>query len=119
MSNPESEKPTVRSGQHPGSPESRESIETFPLRTKPPGKVGLANEVRPGLGTRAVDAKTGQSLGDSKKPASDGSTKDNRNLDQPLRQPPAEPHEPSEQDSDSLAQEQQRSSGVSGHSGGT
>lgn len=35
-------------------PESAGSRETFGQRTKRPGRVGLANEARPGLGTRAV-----------------------------------------------------------------
>src|SRR5688572_21137583 len=40
-------------GSKRGKPESPESRETFPHRTDKPGQVGLANEARPGLGTRA------------------------------------------------------------------
>ena len=36
-------------------PELPGSRETFPERTKKPGEAGLANEARPGLGTRAEE----------------------------------------------------------------
>src|SRR4051812_37492978 len=38
-----------------GAPESQASRQSFPERTKRPGSVGLANEARPGLGTRAAN----------------------------------------------------------------
>lgn len=81
-------------------------------RTTRPGHAGLANEVRPGLGTRAEtredEGKDGASLKapDVQRAASDGG--------QTTKRP-----EPREQRSDSLAQEQQRSTGVSGMSSGT
>jgi hypothetical protein len=112
MNNPSSEKPTARSGQHPGAHESPESLETFSSRTKRPGKVGLANETRPGLGTRAREnPKTGRPEATPEERAA--------SVEGDVPHPPEARPEPSEQDSDSLAQEQQRDTGVSGHTGGT
>src|SRR4051812_18072030 len=64
MNTPKAKNKTVRSGQHPGEPESPATLATFPQRTKRPGQVGLANEARPGLGTRAADENP-----DEQKPA--------------------------------------------------
>ncbi len=68
-------------------------------RRRRPGEVGLANEARPGLGTRAAGREAGAPAGGAAIP--------------PVRRPA-----PREQDSDSLAQEMQRSTGVSGHTSG-
>jgi hypothetical protein len=99
---------------HGGAPESAPSRKTFPERTKKPGRVGLANEARPGLGTRADDADPADIPAHPPKEAASRS------------KPKATPHgyeeptpEPREQPSDSLAHEQERQTGVSGHSGGT
>lgn len=78
-------------------------------RTQRPGEAGLANENRPGLGTRT--AHTDQPLSrekpvDVQRKASDQG--------QTTKRP-----DPREQRSDSLAQEQQRSTGMSGMSSGT
>ncbi len=83
-----------------------------------PGEAGLANENRPGLGTRgdlvtieSESEKSGQSGGaaggktDTQRAAARQATKDSR-------------PSPREQDSESLEQEQQRSTGMSGQSGG-
>lgn len=95
-----------------GAPESRGSRATFPKRTKKPGKAGLANEVRPGLGTRADYADPSPI---PNRPPKEAKSKS---------KPEATPHgyeeprpEPREQPSDSLAHEEERSTGVSGHSG--
>jgi hypothetical protein len=97
-----------------GAPESRGSRETFPKRTKKPGSAGLANEVRPGLGTRADYADPS--------PIPDQPPKEATSKSKPEATPRGyeEPRkEPREQPPDSLAHEQERSTGVSGHSGNT
>jgi hypothetical protein len=117
MKNQNPDKKTAHSGQRPGAQESSESIATFPLHKKRPGQAGLANEVRPGLGTRGTDADPREN-----EPAERGvasNAKKRRLADTPLPIPPERQSAPSEQDSDSLAQQQQRSTGVSGHAGGT
>ena len=98
-----------------GAPETEESRQTFPKRQEKPGAVGLANEARPGLGTRADDADP-SSNEDKSNPPSEAKSDS---------QPKATPHgyeeprpEPREQPSDSLAHEQERSTGVSGQSSG-
>ncbi|MEO7414374.1 MAG: hypothetical protein ABIZ81_13560 [Opitutaceae bacterium] len=106
---PTAQQVTPRSSQYPGAPESPESIETFPLRSKRPGQVGLANEARPGRGTRADEDRARIVEID---------VADVEGLQSVILPPPETAHEPSEQDSDSLAQELQRDTGVSGHSGG-
>jgi hypothetical protein len=113
MKNPSSTKPTVKSGQHPGAPESKESIETFPQRSKRPGAVGLANEARPGLGTRGVDNDPGAA------PAAEEDSSPAADAKKSPPQPPEQRPSPQEQDPDSLAQELQRDTGVSGHMGGS
>jgi hypothetical protein len=116
MHRPTSPRPTVPSGPQSGAHESPESTETFPQRTKRPGQVGLANEARPGLGTRGTDA-------DPRNPEPAGRRTDSKVAEDAIEAEPPHPPErkptPAEQDSDSLAQEQQRSTGVSGHAGGT
>jgi hypothetical protein len=95
-----------------GLPESTASRSTFSKRTKKPRGVGLANEARPGLGTRSDDPNPDAIPKTSPKEAKSDS------------KPQATPHgyeeprpEPREQAPDSMAHEQERSSGVSGHSG--
>lgn len=91
-------------------------------RTKRPGEAGLANENRPGLGTRGDSASNppeGQhdksSVG-QKAPRGQPADQPQPNAGGPAPKPsrPA----PNEQRSDSLEQEQQRSTGMSGQSGG-
>jgi hypothetical protein len=97
-----------------GAPESPQSRQTFPKRSRKPGAAGLANEARPGLGTRADEADPNAGPGEIPKEAKSQS------------KPKATPHayeeprpEPREQRPDSLAHEQERSTGVSGHTGNT
>lgn len=110
---------TARRPQTGGAGESAASKATFPKRRKKPGEVGLANELRPGLGTRA---KTGQAkvakLGSKTKSA--GSVRYDK---EPLGRVAPLPRskawrEPREQASDSFAHELERDTGVSGHAGG-
>jgi hypothetical protein len=97
-----------RTGQH--RDESGQSgAQRSEQRTEPPGEAGLANENRPGLGTRAAHTDQPLTRGrpvDVQRQASDQG--------QTTKRP-----EPREQRSDSLAQEQQRSTGMSGMSSGT
>lgn len=90
--------------------ESKASKETFPKRTRRPGPAaGLANETRPGLGTRGEGTK-----------APPPQTRPTPHDHEPLgRDAPDIPREPREQPSDSVAHELERDTGVSGHSGGT
>jgi hypothetical protein len=85
---------------------------TFPERTKRPGHVGLANEARPGLGTRAHGDDTPAGFVEI-------DVADVEGLQSVPPRAPETKHEPVEQDADSMAQELQRDTGVSGHSGGT
>jgi hypothetical protein len=97
-----------------GQPESAASRNTFPKRTAKPGDTGLANEARPGLGSRADDADPAE--------APDVSAPRKKDRSKPEATPRGyeEPRpEPREQSPDSLAHEQERSTGVSGHSGST
>ena len=100
-----------------GQPESPESRETFAHRERKPGDAGLANEARPGLGTRADDAEPAPS--DRPKPRGRKRTR----VDD-TGKPKATPYgyeeprpEPREQAPDTLAHEQERSTGTSGHMG--
>jgi hypothetical protein len=91
-------------------PESQGSKNTFPKRTKRPGEAGLANEARPGLGSRG---RLDQTAGDKKSSNTPHDTEpQGRNAVLPPRQP-------REQPSDSLAHELERDTGVSGQSSGT
>lgn len=100
-----------------GRPESPASRETFAQREKKPGHVGLANEARPGLGSR----------GDEDARRNDPAAERER-VDRPLvkqgGKPKATPYgyseptpEPREQSPNSLAHEEERSTGASGHMG--
>jgi hypothetical protein len=114
MNNPSPEKPTAKPGQRPGAPRSPKSIETSPSQAKHRGQVGLANESRPGLGTREREDEN-----ENAEAVENNNSPDETLPDDNVPLPPKERPEPSEQDSDSLAQEQQRETGVSGHSGST
>jgi hypothetical protein len=112
MNKPRKENKVARSGQHPGASESPESIETFPERTKRPGEVGLANESRPGLGTRSRDErKAAQPPFHAKNNVGEAESG--------IQPPPTRRPEPEEQDPNSRQHELERDTGVSGHSGGT
>lgn len=93
--------------------ERAQHVDAFEKRQERPGDAGLANEARPGLGTRADEAEP--------KPAPGAHRPDRREPRAPEAakkfQPPRP--DPQEQGADSLAQEEQRSTGVSGHSSGT
>ena len=97
-----------------GAPESAESKQTFPKREQRPGEAGLANEARPGLGTRA----------DENDPAENPSR--SRAQDDGMEPPKANPKahrqprpEPREQAPDTMAHEMERSTGVSGRTSGS
>ena len=97
-----------------GAPETPESRETFPKRTLKPGEVGLANEARAGLGTRGDYADPAKVPEHPPKEATSRS------------KPQATPHgyeeprpEPRDQPPDSMAHEEERSTGVSGQSSGS
>jgi hypothetical protein len=97
-----------------GAPESRRSRSTTKQRTKKPGNVGLANEARPGLGTRADDGRKRASPDAPMKEAT------SRSKPEATRHGYEEPRpEPREQEPDSRAHEEERSTGESGHSGMT
>ena len=99
-----------------GKPESAESQETFAQREIRPGDAGLANEVRPGLGTRAEDEETRNDPG----AASGGKAKRDKFAGAPkaTRYGYHEPRpEPREQAPDSMAHELERSTSVSGQTG--
>lgn len=90
-------------------------------RTKLPGDVGLANEQRPGLGTRAKktpQAKPAKKTS-ARKPKSKRTPHDHDPLGRDAPLPPAKPRPaPREDPSDTFAREQERDTGVSGHMGG-
>lgn len=90
-----------------GRPESPQSKETFPHRTERPGEAGLANEKRPGLGSRG--------------PAEEGAPqrmKPVQHDNEPLgRHAPQTPREPREQKADSAATALEHDTGASGKMG--
>ncbi len=97
----------------PGAPESPASNESFPHRTEPPGEAGLANEARPGLGTR-------ENRDDGTKPLRADKTPPAPHDHEPLgRDAPLTPKAPREQPPDSPAHETERDTGMSGQSSGT
>ena len=83
-------------------------------RAKKPGNGGLANEPRPGLGSRGDYADPApiptEPLPEAKSASKPEATKHGYEEPRP---------EPREQPPDSLAHEQERSTGVSGHLGNT
>jgi hypothetical protein len=101
--------------EQPDLPESSESPETVSERTKPPGAAGLANEARPGLGTRASEPAP-----ESPKPVRTVDKSGKESAPRITRNSYEEPRpDPREQPSDSLEHDEERSTGVSGHSGNT
>jgi len=98
----------VDGGMKPGTTDSKAEL---PRQTESPSETGLANEVRPGLGTRKKPAPTRLGRGKTQPAAHDHEPAG--------RDAPLVPREPQEQPSDSMAHELERDSGVSGHSGGT
>lgn len=107
-----------RSGDAPkGQPESPESKETFAQRERKPGDAGLANEARPGLGTRADETDPAAServKGRSRRRAKVDDTGKPKATPYGYEEPRPEPRE---QAPDTLAHEQERSTGTSGHMG--
>ncbi len=103
----------------PGRPESRPSRETFPRRTDPPGTVGLANETRPGLGTRRDEPFPGESEKPVEKRTEKEETPTVAQRQRSSREPNDKPlpRDPQEQRPDTWAHEAERSTGVSGHLG--
>lgn len=100
------------------APESPASNETFPRRTDPPGKAGLANEARPGLGTRSDEPFPGEPgvkpvEGAEPKETQGNLAKRQRSGREPNDKPI--PRDPQEQQPDTWAHEAERSTGVSGH----
>ena len=96
-----------------GRPESPQSRETFPERTKKPGQVGLANEARPGLGTRADEADPAAAPEKAPKEAKSNTKPRATKLGYEEPRPA-----PREQPPNTMAHEQERSTGMSGQSGG-
>jgi hypothetical protein len=89
-----------------GRPESPQSNETFPHRRERPGESGLANEVRPGLGTR----------GDKNlNPAKSAAGKTAMDHDPLGRNAPIPKREPRDQKPDTPAHQAERDTGVTGH----
>lgn len=114
------EKPST-SKRPAGGSESPQSRKTFARRTKPPGEVGLANETRPGLGTRfnepfpgepPLSASAGVVENSGEQTVAQRQHSSIEPNDKPL------PREPQEQRPDSWAHEAERSTGVSGHTSG-
>lgn len=119
MKTPPPHKKSGQPDEREGAPESRQSNETFPRRTAPPGSVGLANESRPGLGGRQKQPFPGAPE-EQAKPADPATAKGNvaqrqRSSREPNDQPL--PREPREQRPDTWAHEAERSTGASGQSG--
>jgi hypothetical protein len=104
-----------------GVPESPQSNETFPRRTDPPAKAGLANENRPGSGTRSDEPSPSESQNEranEHRPRAVGDVAKRQRSGREPNDKPA-PRDPQEQSPDSWAQETERSTGVSGHSSST
>jgi hypothetical protein len=98
-----------------GAPESAESRATFPKRTaRPERSAGLANEARPGLGSRADEAAPGADApGPDDAPEANSKSKP-RATPRGYEKPRPEPRE---QAPDSMAHELERQTGASGQMG--
>ena len=113
--------PKLRQDHAPGQPENGgspprpESPATFPDRRKLPGNLGLANEARPGLGTRPSDADAAAAR--AVRPIDPSGKRAKPRITTHTYEEPRP--EPREQSPDSFAHEEERSTGVSGHSGNT
>ena len=115
-------RPAMGGDQRPGRQpdESGQSgQERIEQRTTRPGEAGLANENRPGLGTRGDPTSNQQEKqgrgGSAQQPGKGGTKGGSRSVDPTPKEPRPKPNE---QRSDSLEQEQQRSTGMSGQSSG-
>jgi hypothetical protein len=103
----------TKQGRGPGRPESAASRETFTERTRKPGDAGLANEARPGLGSRTENQ--------SEPPVPASAPPEAKSPGKPKATPHGyeEPRPaPRDQPPDTRAHEEERSTGVSGQSGG-
>jgi hypothetical protein len=104
----------MNSPKRPGRPESPQSNATFPKRSEKPGEAGLANEARPGLGTRQDE---GANQDDGLQPLKRGPAQPSPQDHEPLgRNAPLPKREPREQKNDP-AREAERDTGVTGHTG--
>lgn len=93
--------------------ERAQHVDAFQKRKKRLGQAGLANEARPGLGTRADEGVTKREEGTAlKQPGKPRAPAAARNYREPA---PA----PQEQRPDTMAHELERSTGMSGQSSGT
>lgn len=108
-----------RRGPSPGQEETE-----LHRRTDPPGVVGLGNEARPGLGTRANEPFPGEPDTEPANEAETPAEGEGGNVAQrqhsgvePNDKPV--PREPREQQPDTWDHEEERSTGVSGHLGST
>jgi hypothetical protein len=98
-----------KSGRQSGAPESPAASEPSSKRTKRAGKAGLANEVRPGLGTRTETAPSGSASANT-------TAHDTEPMGRNAPLPPGKPKPaPREQAPESLAHQEERDTGVSGH----
>lgn len=103
-----------------GRPESEGSKDSFSHRTDPPGAAGLANEARPGLGTRHDEPFPGEP-GEAQPAESEPESPDSVAARQRSGREPNDrplPRDPQEEPADSWSQDEERSTGVSGHLGG-
>lgn len=92
--------------------ERAEHVDAFKKRQLRPGKAGLANEPRPGLGTRASKPGVERKEGAPLKPWRTRAVKAAKKYQEPRPAPQEEP-------ADDLLQAQERSTGMSGQSAGT
>jgi hypothetical protein len=118
MSTPKKTRKPTAPKPRAGAPESGQTKETFPRRKAPPGEVGLANETRPGLGTRFNEPFPGEPHGGQPPPGAEPQEGDTVAQHQHSSIEPNDkplPREPQEQAPDSWAHEAERSTGVSGH----
>lgn len=93
--------------------ERAQHLDAFKKRTRRPGKgVGLANEPRPGLGTRAVEPDIQRKEGAPLKPWRARAAKAAKTYQPPRPEPQEEPD-------DERLQAEERSTGMSGQSAGT
>src|SRR3954468_14021152 len=85
---------SMNSPKRPGRPESPQSNATFPKRSEKPGEAGLANEARPGLGTRQDEgAKQDDGLQPLKRGAANAQPQDREPLGRNAPLPKREPRE--------------------------
>lgn len=92
--------------------EREQHVAAFKKRALRPRAAGLANEARPGLGTRADEKDRRRKEGAPLRPLRAKAPKAARTYREPTPPPQEEP-------ADRLVQEQERSTGMSGQSAGT